>query len=184
MATERLLLRPPEDADVDRLLSLRTRPEVTHWLIRPHVDPATYRADLLRATREGDDHDVVAVLDGELVGTGWLGVRDGLAQGGGTPDLAREGRLGYVIDPAHAGRGLATEMARALLDIGFGQLGLRRVTAGCYADNVASWHVMERLGMRREQHGLADSWHAELGWVDGFTYALLREEWPARTGAA
>ena len=36
---------------------------------------------------------------------------------------------------------------------------------------------MEKLGMRREQHGVADSFHAELGWVDGFTYGILAEEW-------
>ena len=79
-----------------------------------------------------------------------------------------------MIDPAHAGRGHATAIARALLDIAFTDLGLRRVTAECFADNVASWRVMEKLGMRREQHGVRDSWHAELGWVDGCTYAILR----------
>jgi hypothetical protein len=31
--------------------------------------------------------------------------------------------------------------------------------------------------MRREQHGLRDSWHAELGWLDGYTYALLADDW-------
>jgi len=36
---------------------------------------------------------------------------------------------------------------------------------------------MEKLGMRREQHGIRDSWHAELGWIDGFTYGILAEEW-------
>lgn len=27
--------------------------------------------------------------------------------------------------------------------------------------------------MRREQHGIEDSWHADLGWVDGYQYAML-----------
>ena len=67
-------------------------------------------------------------------------------------------------------------MVRAALDLAFGDLGLRRVTAGCFADNVASWRVMEKVGMRREQHGVRDSWHAELGWVDGYTYAVLADE--------
>jgi hypothetical protein len=31
--------------------------------------------------------------------------------------------------------------------------------------------------MRREQHGIQDSWHAELGWVDGYTYGILASEW-------
>ena len=46
----------------------------------------------------------------------------------------------------------------------------------------ASWRIMEKLGMRREQHGVQDSWHADLGWVDGYTYAMLRSEWEARRG--
>jgi hypothetical protein len=40
---------------------------------------------------------------------------------------------------------------------------------------------MENVGMRREQHGVGDSWHAALGWVDGYTYGLLAEEWRERT---
>ncbi|MGW4930115.1 hypothetical protein ACWEOH_13255 [Agromyces sp. NPDC004153] len=43
--------------------------------------------------------------------------------------------------------------------------------------------MMEKLGMRREQHGVKDSWHAELGWVDGFTYGILADEWVTRRGA-
>jgi len=87
------------------------------------------------------------------------------------------------IDPDHAGRGYATAISRALLDLAFDELGLHRVTAGCFADNVASWRVMEKLGMRREQHGVKDSWHAELGWVDGFTYGILADEWVTRRDA-
>ena len=34
--------------------------------------------------------------------------------------------------------------------------------------------------MRREQHGVEDNWHAELGWVDGYQYAMLEREWRAR----
>ena len=32
--------------------------------------------------------------------------------------------------------------------------------------------------MRREGHSVRDAWHAELGWIDGYEYALLAEEWP------
>ena len=63
-----------------------------------------------------------------------------------------------------------------MLDLAFDDLGLRRVTAGCFAANTGSWRVMEKCGMRREQHGVRDSWHAELGWVDGYTYAVLADD--------
>ncbi|HEX4977620.1 MAG TPA: GNAT family protein, partial [Nocardioides sp.] len=87
--------------------------------------------------------------------------------------------LGWALDPAYGGRGLATEAVEGLLRICFEHLGLRRVTAGCFADNVPSWRLMERVGMRRELHTLQESLHRDLGWVDGLGYALLADEWRA-----
>ncbi len=81
--------------------------------------------------------------------------------------------------PARTVAGFASEMIAAMLEVAFDDLGLHRVSGGCFADNTGSWRVMERCGMRREQHGVQDSWHADLGWVDGFTYAVLAQEWRA-----
>lgn len=174
-----LTLRPPTNADIDQILSWRNLPEVTRWLLRTTVEPDAFRKAWLDGIDDPDDHSVVAELDGVIVGTGSLEIRDGMGQLQGDAWRGAEGLLGYLVDPAHAGRGHATDLARALLDLAFTELGLHRVTAGCFADNIASWRVMEKVGMRREQHGVKDSWHAELGWVDGFTYAVLGEEWRA-----
>ena len=176
-----LVLRPPTSDDLDQVLVWRNAPDVTRWLLRTAVDTEKFRTAWLDSVADPDQHTAVAVLDEVVVGTGSLDVRDGIGQFDGDTWRRAEGLLGYMIDPAHAGRGHATEIARALLDIAFGDLGLRRVTAECFADNVASWRVMEKLGMRREQHGVRDSWHAELGWVDGYTYAILAEDWRERS---
>ena len=173
-----LTLRPPTTEDLDQVLAWRNRPEVTRWLLRTTVDPDAFRRVWLDSVEDPRQHAVVALLDGIVVGTGSLDVRDGMGQFDGDAWREAEGLLGYLIDPAHAGKGYATGIARALLDLAFVDLGLHRVTAGCFADNVASWRVMEKVGMRREQHGVRDSWHAELGWIDGFTYGILAEEWP------
>jgi RimJ/RimL family protein N-acetyltransferase len=45
------------------------------------------------------------------------------------------------------GRGIATEVARACLDVAFGQLGLRRVIALAYPENAPSVRVMQKIGM-------------------------------------
>jgi hypothetical protein len=45
------------------------------------------------------------------------------------------------------------------------------------ADNEASWRLMERVGMRREQHAVAESLHRSGAWLDGLGYALLADEW-------
>jgi RimJ/RimL family protein N-acetyltransferase len=174
-----LSLRPPTSADHDPVLARRNPPEVTPRLLRTTVVSETFRRAWLESVGDPAQHTAVAVLDGVVVGTGSLDVRDGMGQLDGDAWRGAEGLLGYLIDPAHAGRGYATDVARALLGLAFGELGLHRVTAGCFAANVASWRVMEKVGMRREQHGVRDSWHAELGWIDGYTYGMLAEEWRA-----
>ncbi|WP_410809353.1 GNAT family N-acetyltransferase [Micromonospora sp. 067-2] len=171
LRTERLELRPVRAEDVDAMLGYRNLPEVTRWLLRTEVDPANFRAEWQRATEDPDDHSVAATLDGVVIGTVSLDVVDGMGQPGMPPRT--EARLGYIFDPAYGGHGYATEAVSAVVAHAVDKLGVRRITAECFADNLASVRILEKVGMRREQHGVGDSWHSELGWVDGYTYALL-----------
>ena len=175
LRTERLELRPVRDEDIDRILEYRDLPEVTRWLLTIEVDAASLRETWRRAAENPDDHSVAVTLDGLVIGTVSLKVIDGMGQPGVPPRT--EADLGYVFDPAYGGRGYATEAVTAMVAYAFGRLGVRRITAGCYADNLPSVRILEKIGMRREQHGVEDSWHAELGWVDGYTYGLLAAEW-------
>jgi RimJ/RimL family protein N-acetyltransferase len=175
LRTERLELRPVRSEDIDRLLEYRNLPEVTRWLLSTEVDPASLRVAWRRAAEDPDDHSVAVTLDGVVIGTVSLDVVDGMGQPG--MPLRTEADLGYVFDPAYGGHGYATEAVTAMVAYAFDRLGIRRITAGCFADNLASVRILEKVGMRREQHGVGDSWHAELGWVDGYTYALLAEVW-------
>jgi RimJ/RimL family protein N-acetyltransferase len=116
--------------------------------------------------------------DGEVVGDLMLRVEDAWAQ----KEVVEQGRgvqaeLGWVLDPAFVGNGYATEAVRELLRICFEALVLRRVTAICFADNEASWRLMERLGMRRELHAVADALHRSGDWLDTYGYALLATDW-------
>lgn len=173
--TGRLELRPVRDEDVDRILEYRNLPQVTRWLLRTQVDPASLRAAWQRAAADPDDHSMAVTLDGVVIGTVSLEVVDGMGQPG-MPQRT-EAQLGYTFDPAYGGHGYATEAVTAMVAYAFDRLGVRRITAGCFADNLASVRILEKVGMRREQHGVGDSWHAELGWVDGYTYGLLAETW-------
>jgi RimJ/RimL family protein N-acetyltransferase len=175
LRTERLELRPVRDEDVDRILEYRNLPEVTRWLLRTQVTPESFRAAWLHAAASPDDRSMVVTLGGVVIGTVSLDVSDGMGQPG--MPVRTEAMIGYIFDPAYGGRGYATEAVTAMVAHAFDQLGIRRITAGCFADNHASVRILEKVGMRREQHGVGDSWHAELGWVDGYTYALLADEW-------
>jgi len=180
LRTERLQLRPVRNEDIDRILEYRNLPEVTRWLLRTEVDATSLRAACRAAAEDPDDHGVAVTLNGVVLGTVSLEVFDGMGQPGMPP--RSEARLGYEFDPAYGRRGYATEAVSAMVAHAFDRLGVRRITAGCFADNSASVRILEKVGMRREQHGVEDSWHAELGWVDGYTYALLAETW--RQGTA
>lgn len=81
----------------------------------------------------------------------------------------------WSVDATLCGRGLAREGVGALLDLGFGPLGLHRVQANIIPENAASVRVAERCGFRRE--GLARAYlHIAGRWQDHWMYARLAEE--------
>ncbi|MGN6302290.1 MAG: GNAT family N-acetyltransferase, partial [Angustibacter sp.] len=144
-------------------------------------DPDTFRREWLAIPQSATDFSCVVERDGAVVAMAFLEVVDGMGQPG--MPLGTEGLIGYIVDPRFWGQGIASSVVEGLLAAAFGPLGLRRVTAGCNADNPASARALEKAGMRREQHGVQDSWHAELGWVDGYQYAMLATEWRSRQAA-
>lgn len=177
VATERLSLRPYHPDDLDALWAFEQLPQVQRWLgWAPHSRDEL--AGALDDPASATTH-VMVCLDGVVIGHVLLMPRDSWAQ----TDVAEqakglEAELGWMFDPAWSGHGHATEAVRAVVGLCFDRLGLRRVHAGCFADNVASWRLMERIGMRREEHSRATALHRDGTWHDGMNYGLLREEWP------
>lgn len=174
--TERLVLRRATEADLDLVWSYRRLDEVTRWISAAPATLEEHRAAFLEAGLV--PRMVIVEHDGVVVGDTMIRVEDAWAQAE-VREAARgvQAELGWCFDPAAGGRGFATEAARALVDLCFGPLGLRRVYALCFADNEPSWRLMERLGMRREQHLVKESLHRSGEWLDGLGYALLAEEW-------
>jgi RimJ/RimL family protein N-acetyltransferase len=127
---------------------------------------------------------LVVELDGVVIGDLMLKIEDAWSQAE-VADRAHgvQAELGWVLDPTHGGKGYATEAVQALVRICFEELGLRRVSANCFADNTASRRMMERLGMRLELRTTQDSLHRSGRWLDGLGYALLAGEWRARQQA-
>lgn len=174
--TDRLSIRPSTVDDLPALFEIRRRPEVSEWM-------PTLPTDRDAFVERMSDPERLAVtlaleLGGVLVGDLYLNIGAPWAQAE-VADRARDtqAELGWVLAPEHSGRGLATEAAAELVRICFEDLGLRRVVALCFADNVASWRIMEKLGMRREEHTRAESLHRSGRWLDGMGYALLADEW-------
>ncbi|MFE8934993.1 GNAT family N-acetyltransferase [Micrococcus luteus] len=101
---------------------------------------------------------------------------------GGPREEARDAQaeIGWIIAPVHAGRGHATELACALLDLAFTGLSVRPVEAHAFTDNAPILRVMEKVGLRHEGTFKEESLHRTRGWVDGVTDAMLASEHRAR----
>jgi len=121
---------------------------------------------------------LMILLDGQPIGDLFLKTVDAWSQAE-VRERAKNvfAEIGWRLAPTHEGHGYATEAVRELLDIVFDGLGLQRVVALCFADNDPSWRLMERQGMRREAHTVKDGLHRDWQWYDGYTYALLADEW-------
>jgi len=85
--------------------------------------------------------------------------------------------IGWVFGRPHQRRGYATEAARSLVAYAFESLRCHRIVATCQPENVASWRVMERLGLRREGHFRKCILHEAGEWWDKYFYAILEEEY-------
>jgi RimJ/RimL family protein N-acetyltransferase len=175
--TERLVLRRLAEGDLPTIFAYRSQPQVAEW-----IGGTATNVDSL-AERYGKGTTAVIVEhDGQLIGDLMVKLQDAYAQREvADAAAASEAELGWTFDPAHHGRGFATEAIGALLRICFDDLGIRRVVAACFTANEPSWRLMERIGMRREAHHVKNSLHRDHGWQDDYVYALLADEWPRLT---
>ncbi len=89
-------------------------------------------------------------------------------------EQTREVEIGYGIAKPFWGKGLASEAASATMQYGFQHLCLDRIVAGAWPDNVASQHVMKKLGMRFIKQ-------AQFYGADLLYYAISVEEYRSRT---
>ena len=151
--TARLAIRPATAADLRAVFAIRTLPEVGRWL--PEL-PASYDEFVLRFGQLEMmlARTLVMDLDGVVIGDLYLQLPDAWSQVEVADRAGREAEIGWCLSPAHQGHGYVTEAATELVRICFDDLGVRRMTAAAFADNLPSLRIMERLGMRQESHGV------------------------------
>jgi RimJ/RimL family protein N-acetyltransferase len=175
--TDRLLLRLLEPGDVDDVHAYQSRADVTEFLYWSPRDRDEVRevlavqAEHAALDKPGDKLMLAAVLkeSGRVIGSVNVVWDD---------NEHRQGQLGFVFNPEHQGRGLATEATRAILRYAFEEPQLHRIYGRCDALNTASARLMERVGMRREAH-LRENEIFKGRWGDEYIYAMLRREWLA-----
>jgi RimJ/RimL family protein N-acetyltransferase len=147
--TERLLLREWRPGDRAPFAAINADPEVQRHLSGVMArDESDALVDRIEAHWEQWGYGLFAVED-RATGT-FLGF-DGLSHHRAFPG---DVEIGWRLHSDWWGKGLATEAALAVRDWAFGELALERIISITTPANVASWRVMEKLGMRRFLEGV------------------------------
>lgn len=191
METERLIFRRFTPDDADNLVALDSDPEVMRYLtggrptLRAEIERETLPAFLRYYERYAGYGFWAAIEKSTGAFLGWFHFRPLK----GSPD--DEPELGYRLRKEAWGKGYGTEGARALIHKGFTALGVRRVVASTYHDNLASRRVMEKAGMTLVRtfrmtpaelaaHGISPDavWDG-----DDVEYALEKADWERQAAA-
>ncbi len=142
--TERLILRPFEERDLDAYTALMQTPEVRHWLLVPDDfgrEQAWQQMTMWLGQwglRNSGNWALEEKATGALVGRA----------GTHRPERADWPGLeiGWTLHPAHWGKGFATEAGAFARDWAFANHDDAFVYSCIRLDNVASQNVARRLG--------------------------------------
>jgi ribosomal-protein-alanine N-acetyltransferase len=172
LKTARLNLREFTEADFDAVLAYSRDPKVTRYLFfGPRDEDSTqeYLQELLASQLEQPRTRFELAVE-EKAGGRLIGACDLSLIERNVMDL------GYMLESAAWGRGIATEIATALLDAAFQQLRVDRVISTVDVNNGASIRVLEKIGMRWEavyrRHRRAKN-----RWWDCHLFVMPREVW-------
>ncbi|KMK75782.1 GNAT family N-acetyltransferase [Alkalihalobacillus pseudalcaliphilus] len=86
------------------------------------------------------------------------------------------GEISYIIHPDYWERGIATTVAKLLIQYGFLHHHLHRIFATCDPRNIGSTRVLEKSGMLREGR-IREHMKLHDGWRDSYLYSVLEQEW-------
>ena len=142
LETERCFLRETETADVDAFYRIYSEPSITAYMENLYPERAreiAYTQGYIKNVYELYGHGVWTVClkeTGEVIGRAGLSFREGY----------EDPELGFVIGVPWQGRGIATEVCRAVLDFGVNELEFSRVIAFVEPGNEVSRHLLRKLG--------------------------------------
>ncbi|HVP83644.1 MAG TPA: GNAT family N-acetyltransferase [Rhizomicrobium sp.] len=141
LETERLLLRPPEEADIPSTVVLlgdfdvaKNLASVPHPFTRSHAEDFHKKAIETRAAGTSFRFSIVRKAGNIHMGGIGLALKDGQFE------------LGYWLGRPYWGQGYATEAAKRIVRSAFEDLKAASVSAGRFHDNPASGRVLAKLG--------------------------------------
>ncbi|NNC73779.1 MAG: GNAT family N-acetyltransferase [Sphingomonadaceae bacterium] len=170
LETERLVLRPLREDDAVAMHHFFSDEDaMTWWSSGPHAT-LEETENYVRINAGDDNYLTWAITEDGGEALGWVVLiprREGVAE------------IGYNLRRSHWRKGYAGEAVSRVIDYGFSEMGLRRITADTDPDNDGSNALLEKLGFRREGY-LREEWETHLGVRDSIVWGLLKRDWEAR----
>lgn len=145
--TARLLMRGFTLEDLPILIEQRADPEVNKYLggaERQNAESLAKRIKFYIDCCEKYGFGTCAIIwkeTGEIISSSGIQPLDGTS----------EIEVGYTLIKKFWRRGIGLEAAKAWLDFGFNVKKLPRIVAVAYPENIGSWRIMEKLGMKYEK---------------------------------
>lgn len=188
LKTERLILRPWRDADVEPFAALNADPVVMEHFPAPQSREETEAAvTRIRAemAKHGFSWFAVEVPDVAPF-IGFIGLWAPSFDASFTSIQDPVVEVGWRLAKEFWGKGYATEGARECLRFGFEDLGLKEIVSFTTTTNTPSQKVMRRLGMTHDpaddfDHPMLEKGHRLERHV---LYRMRREDWQERAGPA
>jgi ribosomal-protein-alanine N-acetyltransferase len=171
LETSRLVIRTFNPGDAHAWVAMLSDGEVRRFL-PPGPAPTMETFERAIESRHSMEREIGYAMwavddrsSGEFVGQCGIRPANSMDENAGS-----EIDLAYHFARTSWGKGYATESAAAVLGYGLGPLGLDSIMAVVVPENVGSWRVMEKIGMRYE--GLADYYGLE-----GLKKYVAEREW-------
>lgn len=178
--TERLLLRPFQAGDAEGVFAYLKEPPVHCFADMKLNSLDEARAEVARRSGETEYYFAIVLKDTGAV----IGEIEAYPESPNQDSASRKDTFSpcWMLHPAYQGKGYAYEAAHAFFDYLFREKGARRIYAYTEDYNLASQHLCEKLGMRRE--GLFLEFVSFVNDPDGTPcyentcqYAILKREW-------
>ena len=143
LQTERLTLKPMSPEYLVSTHEYASDPENTVYMLFLPNDSIDDTLNYLKGAEEEfkkekpSFYEMAVILDGKHIGAVSLYLNE-------SGDLAE---FGWMLNKRYHGKGYGFEAAKALMEYGKNELGIRHFIAHCDTENIASRRVMEKLGM-------------------------------------
>ncbi len=177
LTTKRMIVRPFLESDYQDLYEYMSREE-TYRFERGGPISLEKAKELARDWAKGTNFWAATLKDNKKP----IGHVSFFPEG---PEFLKAWQIGFIFNPVYQNRGYCSEASLAVIKYAFQKMGAHRIVAHCSPENVPSWKVLEKCGMKREGYlrknfNVRDGEDGKPVWLDSYVYGILEEDFKSK----